>query len=241
MRSAVLLLLVGLASCVNRQTDRLSGGRPGLDVADVALMNGSPEVALHVAQNVLATKPNDVAALVREGEAEAMLHQKSQARSAFHHALELAPDNAEATLGLGRLELETDPVSAAALFAGLTARQPSNVAALTDLGIANDLLGHHADAQADYRRALALDPDRSAISVNLGLSLAVSGDPQAAIAILRPLAQSPGASPRLRQDLAVALALSGDSSEATQLLHADMPQAMAMATVQSYRALLPTP
>ncbi len=235
------LMLASLAACANGQANRIADRTPGLDVADVALANGSPETALHVAQHILANRPNDVPAMVRQGEAEAMLRRNQEARAAFEQALAIAPDNSDALLGLGRLELATDPAAAAALFGRLTTREPRNVAALTDLGIANDLQGRHAEAQTEYRLALAIEPGRSAISVNLGLSLALSGDPQAAIAILRPLAQSPGAQPRLRQDLAVALALAGDNDEATRLLHTDMPQAVAMATVQSYRALMPVP
>jgi Flp pilus assembly protein TadD len=119
----------------------------------------------------------------------------------------------------------------------ISERDPHNVAVLIDLGIARDLLGQHAEAQRAYRQALAVEPGRTAASVNLALSLALSGDPRQALAILRPIALSPGASPRVRQDLAVALVLAGEDEEAGRVLHTDMPQPEALALVTGYRAL----
>ena len=102
-------------------------------------------------------------------------------------------------------------------------------------------LGYHADAQRSYRLALAIEPDRVAAKVNLGLSLALSGDAQQALAILRPLAQGPAASPRMQQDLAVALVLAGDSDEAAQVLRTDIPPPKVLAAVTGYRAPLEDP
>jgi len=241
MRSALLLTLLLLASCASRQDSPLSAKTPGLDVADVALANGAPDTALLIAQRTLATDPRNVPALVRAAEAHAALGQREQAASGFSQALAIAPDNAEATLGLGRLELATNPAAAADVLRRLTARDPRNVAALVDLGIANDLLGQHTAAQRSYRSAIALEPMRVAASVNLGLSLALSGDPRQALTILRPLARDPGASPRVRQDLAAALVLAGDSEEAASVLHTDMPRPQALAAIAGYRSLQAPP
>ena len=84
---------------------------------------------------------------------------------------------------------------------------------------------------------LRSSPDAAAANVNLALSLALSGDPRQALAILRPIALSPGASPRMRQDLAVALVLAGEDEEAGRVLHTDMPQPEALALVTDYQAL----
>jgi hypothetical protein len=50
----------------------------------------------------------------------------------------------------------------------------------------------------------------------------VSGNPQRAITILRPLADGGSSSARVRHDLAVALALAGDDEEAAHVLSVDM-------------------
>ena len=61
---------------------------------------------------------------------------------------------------------------------------------MTDLGIALDLQERHAEAQAAYRQALDAAPDLDAARVDLGLSLALSGDGAAGAQVLRPLAAS---------------------------------------------------
>ncbi len=240
MHTRLLFLLLLLASCSGSHEGSFSTKRPGLDVADVALANGAPETTLHIAQQILATDPHNVPALVRAGMAQAALDQRDQARRSFDQALALSPNDDAATLGAGRLELATDPAAAADRLLRLTKRDPHNVAALIDLGIAKDLLGQHADAQRAYRSALVLEPDRIAGQVNLGLSLAVSGDPQQALKILRPLARGSDASPRIRQDLAVALALAGDDEEAASVLHTDIPRPEALTTVTSFHMLQAT-
>jgi Flp pilus assembly protein TadD len=241
MRPTLLLLLILLANCSGDQNGSISNRAPGLDVADVALASGAPDTALRIAQQALAANPRNASALVRAAEAQAALGQRDNAAHSFAQARALAPDDVAASLGLARLELATDPGAAVSELLGLTTRDPRNVAALIDLGIARDLLGHHADAQTAYRLALAIDPGRTAAGINLGLSLALSGDLQQALGILRPIALSPGASPRMRQDLAVALVIAGNDEEAAQVLHADMDQRQVLAAVTGYHALRSTP
>jgi Flp pilus assembly protein TadD len=237
MRPKLLLSLLLVAGCSGNHDNPLSTRPPGLDVADVALANGAPDTALHIAQQALAANPRDVSAMVRIAQAQTALGQRDQAAHGFRQALALEPNNTGAALGLGRLELASDPAAAAGVLLRISVRDQHNVAVLVDLGIARDLLGQHAEAQHAYRQALAVEPGRTAASVNLALSLALSGDPRQALAILRPIALSPGASPRVRQDLAVALVLAGEDEEAGRVLHTDMPQPEALALVTGYRAL----
>ncbi len=237
MRSALLLSLLFLVSCGGNQDTRLSTRQPGLDVADVALANGAPETALRIAETRLAKDPRNVPAMVVAANAHAALGDRDRAALGFSEALTIAPHNAAASLGLGRLKLGTDPAAAATLFLGVTQRDPHNVVALIDLGIANDLLGEHGKAQRAYRQALTIEPDRLAANVNLGLSLALSGDSRQALRILRPLAAGPGTTAKVRQDLAVALALAGDNDEAASVLSADISQPQVPATVASYHLL----
>ena len=241
MRPFLLLSLLLLASCAAHRDTSFSTRPPGLDVADVALANGAPDTALHIAHQILATDPRNLPALIRSANAQAALGQRDQAARTFGQALAVAPDDNDAALGLGRLKLATDPAAAAIAFQRVTLRNPGNVAALTDFGVANDLLGRHDEAQRAYRRALDIQPDSVAASVNLGLSLALSNDPQQALRILRPFALGSMTTPRIRQDLAVALALAGDDAGATSLLHNDIAKPEALATVASYHLLQATP
>src|ERR1700761_2604636 len=213
MRRYSLFLLLALASC-SGATGPTADVVPGLDIADAALANGAPDSALRIADRILEHDPRNVAALVHKGDAETALGQRNGATQSYSRALELAPDDANALLGLGRLKLANDPLGAAGLFERLANRNPPMVAALVDLGIARDLQGQHAEAQKAYRRALAIEPEGLAATVNLGLSLALSGNPQQALEILRPVAAQHPTSPRVRQDLAVAFTLAGDSAAA---------------------------
>jgi Flp pilus assembly protein TadD len=57
------------------------------------------------------------------------------------------------------------------------------------------------------------------------------------LAILQPLASDPGADSRVRQNLAVALALAGDEAQARRVLSADMPQETIASALAGYVAL----
>ena len=56
-----------------------------------------------------------------------------------------------------------------------------------------------------------------------GLALALAGQPQAAVAVLDPAARATGADARVRQNLALAYALSGDWSNARTIAAQDVP------------------
>lgn len=102
---------------------------------------------------------------------------------------------------------------------------PRCVAALNGKGIALDELGRHGDAQAEYRSAWSLAPDDRAVLNNLALSLALSGQYDEAIALLTGLVQDRHATPRNRQNLALALSLKGDDAGAQRVARADLDDA----------------
>jgi Flp pilus assembly protein TadD len=215
---AVVLLL--LSGCGRGAIDRT--GTPGLDIAEAALKGGSPEIALQVADGVLKSNGSNVDALCVQGDALTELGHMDEATASYSAARKLDPNSIRARLGLARLRLGTDPAGAETLYLEVLQHDPRNVVALSDLGIARDLLGRHADAQDAYRRALGINPELQAAQVNLALSLAMSGDGQNATRILRPLATGPGASRKLRHDYAAVLAMSGNRSEAEQVLAPDL-------------------
>ena len=232
MRWTALAVLLGLAACssgppplqLSRPPPPPPPGQPTLRVADAALASGAPDLALRVVHDILARHPDDADAWVRQGDALYMLRRVPEAADSYIRALALAPRSNLARLGLGRTKLPSDATAAETLFLEVTQSEPRNGAAFNDLGIARDLQGHHAAAQAAYATALALTPDMIAAQVNLGLSLALSGQTDRALSILRPLAARSEATPRVRQDLAVALALAGNESEAEQVLRMDQPE-----------------
>jgi len=91
---------------------------------------------------------------------------------------------------------------------------------------------------------LAIDPDDQSTRNNLGLSLALSGDYDQAIAILGKLTLEPGATPRMRQNLSLALGLKGAKEDAARVSHGDLDQASIDANQKYFdavRALMSEP
>lgn len=238
--AACLMALIGLAGCA---TDPQPGsdGRLGLGLADTALAGGAPGLALQVSDAVLAQQPHDLDALLRQGDAYYQLGDGARASASYRQALQVRPQTLEAVLGLGRVALATDPAQAAVRFEQVLTIDPINQAACSNLGVAADLQGHHAEAQADYRRAIALGGDTTATEVDLAVSLALSGDPAAAIRILQPIAAAPDATARVRQDLALALVLDDRTEEAAPILLTQMSPAQARAAIDGYRGLKEQP
>jgi Flp pilus assembly protein TadD len=183
--------------------------RVTLRVADAAMAAGDPQMALRVAEIVLRRHPDNVAAMVKRADALYALGAPDDARAAYRQAVAADPADAGAEIGLGRTLIRSDPHSAEIAFLAALARQPDNVLALNDLGIARDMQGHHAPAQIAYRQALAVAPDSADVRTNLGLSLALSGNETQAVGMLRPIATAPEATSLQRADLAMAVAGTG--------------------------------
>jgi Flp pilus assembly protein TadD len=224
--SAGFLLL--LASCA--QTGGNPGGMPTMgggsgvmNVADAAIAGGDPQMALKVSQSVLAADPNNLDALYHEGQAYYAIGRCMDAIAVYKVALTVDPKSSDAELGIGRCLLKRNAAEAEMAFKAAIADNPVNAAALNDLGIARDLQGNHAGAVQPYQQALIINPGNLATEVNIGMSLALSGDGDDALQYLGPLATSPDATPKIREDYAAALVAAGRQDEARQVLAVDLP------------------
>lgn len=233
MRGGVLLLLVLLVACGRTATD-ISSLQPGVDVAQAALRGGSPQTALQIIGHVLEASPRNEAALVVQGDALTELGRVDEARISYTNALNSNPLSVNAEIGLGRLDLSSDPAKAEGLFMDALNHDPRNVTALNDLGVARDLQGNHAGAQSAYRGALGINPQDTSAEVNLALSIAMSGSAQNAVQMLRPLADAPGATRKVRHDLAAALTMAGDRDEAARILSADLSPEQVQQALNAY-------
>ena len=158
----------------------------------------------------------------------------SEAEAAFTGALRSGEGEA-ARLGLAQVFLAQGRYDAALGTlekAGAAGRARTG---LLGAGVALDGLGRHAEAQERYRTILGADPaDKAAIN-NLGLSLALGGDPRAAIATLTPLAMSEAATPRMRQNLSLAHALAGNRETAIRIGSLDLPEKDVRANIDALR------
>jgi Flp pilus assembly protein TadD len=242
-------LLLALASCSDRQPAStlplqpppppLASWKPTLHLADSALLDGAPMIALQVTDELLSSEPRNVAALVRRGDALVALDRVAEAGTSYGKALEIEPQNGRAIVGLGKVRLTQDPAAAETLFVQAAMVNPHDAVALGDLGVARDIQGHHAAAQEAYRLALGAAPSSVAVQVNLGLSMALSGKAAEAVHLLQPLAAAPNALPRVRQDLALALLLSGHRDEASSILVNELSPDQARRALDGFEALKP--
>ena len=214
----IAVLSLGLTACGTLGDANAQRGQITLRVADAAMSSGAPDLALRVTDLVLSKQPDNAAALTARGDALYAMGKSGLAEQAYRAAVKSDPRFAGAQLGLGRTLIRTDPKAAEAAFLAASTLQRDNAIALSNLGVARDLQKHHAAAQEAYRAALAVAPEMSDVRVNLGLSLALSGQADAAVQILRPLATDPGATQIWHADLAVALARSGDLAGARRAL-----------------------
>ncbi|GLR65893.1 hypothetical protein GCM10010909_05710 [Acidocella aquatica] len=213
-------------------------GTNTLNVADAAIAGGDPNMALSVSQSILATDPGNVQALEHEGDAYYALNRCPASVAAYQLALQHDPKSAVAETGQGRCLLKTDPHAAELAFMRAVQDDPGNANALNDLGIARDLQGNFAGAVDPYQKALLADPSLTAVEVNLGLSLALSGNGPLALQYLGPLATSPQATPKIREDYAAALVASGRKDEARQVLAIDLPPDQVNSALDGFSTLI---
>lgn len=175
VRSAGLALLLTMNGCGDLLSSVTGPKMPGLDIAEAALQAGSGDIALHVSENFLHGSPENVHALEIKGDALSLLGDYDGASAIFLALLAKDPASSRASIGLGRLKLGKDPATAERLFLAVLKRDPNDLVALNDVGIARDLLGKHAEAQQAYRQALAINADLESAKVNLALSMSLSG------------------------------------------------------------------
>ncbi len=108
-------------------------------------------------------------------------------------------------------------------------------------GVAFDQMGDYASATQSYERALQSSPANPNVMNNYALSRALAEDLEGAEALLRAAIAEPGATSRMRQNLALVLGLQGKFDEAERFSRADLSPPMVENNVAYYRAMLTQP
>jgi Flp pilus assembly protein TadD len=181
----------------------------------------SPAAALARYVRTLASDPTDFQSLIGAGKAALELGDAQAAGGFFARADEANPRSPLPQAGMGAVAVANgDPQGALPYFQRAQQLGAPVASFACDRGLAFDLLGQQAKAQADYRIALG-GRDRDEARRRLALSLAISGDRASALQMLAPLAARGDAGvPRVR---AFIFALTGDSSSAMNAINAAMP------------------
>lgn len=110
--------------------------------------------------------------------------------------------------------------------------------ALLVKGAILDQSGRNEEARAVYRQAQLTAPDQPSIEANLGLSYAMTNDLKQAEAHLRRAVAMPGATSKVRQNLALVIGLEGRFDDARRLFAADLPPDQVDANMAYIRSML---
>ena len=169
----------------------------------------------------LAADPQDFTSLIGAGRAALVLGDAEAASGFFARADAVNPNSPLPQAGMGGVSvIKGDPRAALPYFERAVQLGATLATIGCDQGLAYDLLGRQAEAQADYRAALN-GPDHEEARRRLALSLAIGGHRAAALETLSPLMakRDPGAE-RAR---AFVLALDGNPAGALAAINAAMP------------------
>jgi tetratricopeptide (TPR) repeat protein len=143
-----------------------------------ALETGQYEAAAEAFRKAVAADPADYSAHFNLALAYGLLARDEDGIAEYRKTLELKPDLYEAELNCGILLLRRkDAASAAAILDAAAAQKPGEFRPRFYLAEAEAQSGTLDRAQADYRRALELDPKSAAAESGFGRALARDGKP----------------------------------------------------------------
>ena len=124
----------------------------------------------------LASDPKDFESLIGAGRAALELGDAQAAAGFFARADEVNPTSPLPQAGMGAVQVANGDAKAALPYFTRAQQLGATLAMFgCDRGLAYDLLGQQAKAQADYRAALS-GADAEEARRRLALSLAISGD-----------------------------------------------------------------
>jgi len=241
--SRKLALALALASLV-----ALGGCRSSSD--DVTGSISSPPTALPSSDDDLRAyaekwgkrydaDPGEKVASINYARVLRALTRYSQAVAVMESAAVKAPKDFEILGAFGKALADAGRWQQAAdvLSRSYTPEDP-NWSNMSAQGAVADQLGDHAQAQDFYRSALKIAPNEPNVLCNLGLSYALTKNLPLAEATLRQAVAQPAADRRVRDNLALVLALEGKFDEAEKVSERDMPPEAAAANVAAIRQMI---
>lgn len=249
---ALAWCLIGLAGCEDTPSLHLdplaSGGRAGnapdltypavMHIANASRSAGDFGNAVNLYRHAATMAPDNPEPLAALGDTLLDMGKIDEAIASDNAALKLDPHFPAALRGLAKAYLRSGrPDLAGQPLAAAYKDTPNDPKLLLLIGVADDFLGQHANAQARYQQGLRIAPADHSLILDLSLSLALSERYDQAIALLRPLAYAPSATPQERQTLALIYGLKGDQKTARQLARMDLDAAAADHNLAYYETL----
>jgi Flp pilus assembly protein TadD len=207
-------------------------------IGAAAQSGGDLPNALGVYRRAAELAPQDPAPLIAAGDVLLQMGNVNEAIVSYNAALVRPGDSRGAQIGLARAFLKTGkPQLALTPLSKAMEASPEDPKLLLLLGVTKDLAGSHLEAQAYYRDGLVRAPGDPGLTVDLALSLAISGDYPQATSVLQPLAMSPAGTAQERQTLALIYGLSGNTREAARLGRIDLDDASVEQNLAYYQSL----
>ena len=199
----------------------LGAPEPAHAQGSYSLYDESASTALARYVRAIADNPKDFEALIGAGRAAIALGDPHAAGGFFARADEVNPRSPLPQAGMGAVAvLNGEPYGALPYFTRAQQLGAPVSSFALDRGLAYDLLGRQAEAQADYRIAMT-GRDAEEARRRLAMSLAISGNRAEALQLLGPLmAKGDAAAARSR---AFVMALTGDPNGARIGIEAAMP------------------
>ncbi|MDP8912742.1 MAG: tetratricopeptide repeat protein [Pseudomonadota bacterium] len=203
-------------------------------VIGVTMVSCKPAAVRPASASAVAPKSEAGAAkLYAQVQAQVQQGDLAEALTLAERMVELAPRDTGYRMLLADLYLKNGRfVSAEAAFSDVLVLDPANsraglTRALTMIG-----QGKNGEAMIELDRLTA-----TASPADVGLAFALAGQPQRAIEMLEPAARAPDANGRIRQNLALAYALSGDWQKARIVAAQDLSPAELGRRLQHWASL----
>jgi Flp pilus assembly protein TadD len=212
-----------------------------LQVAEAAEAGGDIELAISMYTQAAASEPSNVTLQLRCADALARAGKVTEARQFLAERLRSRSGQPDLTRALALIDLVAgQPAQAIAALDQVLAANPGDLRALVDKAVALDLQGQHAAAQAIYQQVLTTAPNDAAARNDLAVSLMLQGQTRQALETLAPMQDDDGLPPRLKVNLGILYAATGNVERSRQLLGdrvsdgdlAALTHALATATAQ---------
>jgi Flp pilus assembly protein TadD len=221
----LLLLSVGVVAALTACTtpdgrhERSLSSASRLQVAEAADAAGDSGLAISMYSAAASNEPDNIGLQMRAADALVRSGRIVQARQLLTDRLRDRRDQPELTRALALIDLVSGQFAQAiAGFDHLLATSPDDARVLVDKAVALDLQGQHGAAQALYQQVLATAPNDAAARNDLAVSMMLEGRIHQALETLAPMQDADTATPRLKVNLGILYAASGDAGRSEQLL-----------------------
>lgn len=232
----VAMVALGLGGCkgvgLGDVTGSISAGAPPTDPAKLRSHTES------LGQRY-ESRPNDPKTAIAYAKALRAQEQHTQAVAVLQNAASRNPQDIDVLAAYGKALADAGRFrEASGVLARAHTPDRPNWSVLSTQGAVADQMGDNKLAQQYYDAALKIAPGEPSILSNLGLSYALAKDLPRAEATLRQAAGHPRADSRMRQNLALVLALQGKYDEAERVSAQDLSPTDAAANVAAIRKMI---